>query len=89
MRRGRRPLRAPWTAPPIFIEELDCELEEAANDVERGAERLSLLAELQRVAVGVELRLGRPVTLFDVLDDARTEDERLRLEGLVRRLRDW
>lgn len=78
---------SPLTAPPNFLEELDREWAEASADLVRAVERLSLLAELQRVGVDATLRLGRPVTLYDVLESARTEDERLRLESLVRRLR--
>jgi hypothetical protein len=70
-----------------LIEEIDRELGEAVSDLVHLAERLSLLAELQQVAVRVELRLGRPVTVFDVFDAARTDSERRRLERLARCLR--
>ena len=74
-------------APPNLIEELDRELDQAAAELVRLAERLSLLAELQQVAIDLALRLRRPVTLFDLVDAAPTQDERRRLRHLARLLR--
>ena len=87
MGRLSRLIGSPLTAPPNFLEELDRELAEASAELVRAVERLSMVAELQRVGVDATLRLGRPASLFDVLETARTEEERLRLEGFVRRLR--
>ena len=75
------------TVPRNFIEELDCELAANFSELARQAERLALLTELHRVAVAVALRLGRPVTIFDVFDSAATDDHRRRLEHLARLLR--
>jgi len=87
MSRMSRLIGTPLTAPPTFLEELDREFSEASAALVRAVDRFSLLAELQRIGLDATLRFGRPVTLVDVLESARTEEERLRLEGLVRRLR--
>jgi hypothetical protein len=87
MSRLGRLIGSPLTAPPNFLEELEREFAEASAALVRAVDRFSLLAELQRIGLDATLRLGRPVTLIDVLETTRTEEERLRLEGLVRRLR--
>jgi len=51
------------------------------------AERLATLAELHRVAIAAARRLGRPVTVLDIIESADDEPERDRLTALVNRLR--
>lgn len=87
MRRLPPPFRSRLTAPPNLIEELDRELDETAAELVHLADRLSLLAELHKVAIDLALRLRRPVTLFDLVDAADSQHERRRLQHLARRLR--
>jgi len=70
-----------------FLDEIANELEASQQAVACQAERLAILAELQQVAAGASRRLGRPVTVFDVVDTAQDLSERDRLAELVRSLR--
>jgi hypothetical protein len=73
--------------PTDFLDELIDELEASQQAVACQAERLAILAELQQVAAAASRRLGRPVTVFDVVDTAQELTERDRLAELVRSLR--
>lgn len=77
----------PARLPGDFLDELAYELE-ASEQLARGqAERLAILSELHRVATSVARRLGRPVTVVDIIESAADESERDRLTALVNRLR--
>ena len=80
---GERPARV----PADFLDELAAELETSRENLVRQAERLSVLSELQRAANSATGRLGRPATLYDVIDAAPDPLERARLVELTRRLR--
>jgi len=74
--------------PGDFLDELAAELETSRENLVRQAERLSVLSELQRAANTATGRLGRPATLYDVIEAARDPQERDRLVELARRLRE-
>jgi len=74
--------------PVDFLDELAAELETSRENLVRQAERLSVLAELQRAANIATGRLGRPATVFDVIAAAKDPAERNRLIELARRLRE-
>ena len=77
----------PTGLPGDFLDELACELEASEQQARQQAERLAILSELQRVATVTARRLGRPVTVVDIIESASDEQERYRLTALVNRLR--
>lgn len=77
----------PARLPGDFLDELGYELEASEQQARRQAERLAILSELQRVATVTARRLGRPVTVVDIIESAAGEGERDRLTALVNRLR--
>jgi hypothetical protein len=90
-RTGSAPARAgtpaPARLPGDFLDELTYELEASEQQARRQADRLAILSELHRVAAAAARRLGRPVTVVDIIDSADGEPERDRLTALVNRLR--
>ena len=74
--------------PGDFLDELAAELETSRENLVRQAERLSVLSELQRAANTATGRLGRPATVYDVIEAARDQAERDRLIELAKRLRE-
>jgi hypothetical protein len=70
--------------PRDFLDEVETELERARVAVEHDAAHVVALEELRRAAASAALRLGRPVTVFDVVRSARDRD---RVLALARRLR--
>jgi len=79
--------RRPARLPGDFLDELAYELEASEQQARRQAERLAILSELHRVATATARRLGRPVTVLDIIESADDEPERDRLTVLVNRLR--
>ena len=81
--------RAPGLArlPGDFLDELAFELDATERDARRQAERLALVSQLHRAASATARRLGRPVTVLDIIESACDERERERLTELVNRLR--
>jgi hypothetical protein len=77
----------PARLPGDFLDELAYELEASEQQARRQAERLAILSELQRVATAAARRLGRPVTVLDIIESADDQPERDRLTALVNRLR--
>ena len=77
----------PARLPGDFLDELGYELEASEQQARLQAERLATLAELHRVAIAAARRLGRPVTVLDIIESADDEPERDRLTALVNRLR--
>ena len=77
----------PTRLPADFLDELGYELEASEQHARRQAERLAILSELQRVATAAARRLGRPVTVLDIIESAEEQSERDRLTALVNRLR--
>jgi len=77
----------PARLPGDFLDELAYELEASEQQARRQAERLAILSELQRVATAAARRLGRPVTVLDIIESAEDHSERDRLTALVNRLR--
>src|SRR5579859_3760983 len=73
--------------PGDFLDELAYELEASEQQARRQAERLAVLSELHRAATAVARRLGRPVTVIDIIESAADESGRDRLTALVNRLR--
>ena len=84
---GREPAPGPVRLPGDFLDELADELDASMQQARRQAERLAVLAELQRVATATARRLRRPVTVGDIIESAGNQSERDRLTGLVNRLR--
>jgi hypothetical protein len=80
-------IRRPARLPGDFLDELADELEASELQARVQAERLAALSELQRVATAAARRLGRPVTVLDIIESADGEPERERLTVLVNRLR--
>jgi hypothetical protein len=74
------------TVPSDLLEEIERELAETCRTLIRESDRLLALAQLQRLAVLVSLRLGRPVSIVDLFE--RLGDETGHLATLVRSLRD-
>ena len=77
----------PARLPGDFLDELAYELEASEQQARRQAERLAILCELQRIATATARRLGRPVTVVDIIESADNESERSRLTTLVNKLR--
>jgi hypothetical protein len=77
----------PARLPGDFLDELAYELEASEQQARLQAERLAILSELHRVATAAARRLGRPVTVLDIIESADDEPERDRLTALVNRLR--
>jgi hypothetical protein len=82
---GARP--RPARLPGDFLDELADELEASEQQARLQAERLATLSELHRVATATARRLGRPVTVLDIIESAHDGPERDRLTALVNRLR--
>jgi hypothetical protein len=74
------------TIPGDLLEEIERELAETRRALIRESDRLLALAELNRFAVLVSLRLGRPVSIVELFE--RFGDETGHLASLVRSLRD-
>jgi hypothetical protein len=72
--------------PDDLLEEIERELAETCRALLRDSDRLLALAELNRLAVRVSLRLGRPVSIVELFE--RFGDETGHLASLVRSLRD-
>jgi hypothetical protein len=77
----------PARLPGDFLDEFAYELEASEQQARRQAERLATLSELHRAATAAARRLGRPVTVPDIIESADNESERDRLTTLVNRLR--
>jgi hypothetical protein len=89
-RTGSPPLAAaprPARLPGDFLDELAYELEASEQQARLQAERLAILSELHRVATAAARRLGRPVTVLDIIESGNDDSERDRLTALVNRLR--
>jgi hypothetical protein len=74
------------TIPGDLIEEIQRELAETCRALILQSDRLLQLAELNRLAVLVTLRLGRRVSIVDLFEELG--DETGHLATLVRSLRD-
>jgi hypothetical protein len=74
------------TIPGDLLEEIERELAETRRALIRESDRLLALAELNRLAVLVSLRLGRPVSIVELFD--QFGDKSGHLATLVRSLRD-
>jgi hypothetical protein len=74
------------TIPGDLLEEIERELAETCRVLVLEFNRLLNLAELNRLAMLVSLRLGRRVSVVDLFDELG--DETARLATLVRSLRD-
>jgi hypothetical protein len=72
--------------PGDLLEEIERELAETRRALIRESDRLLALAELNRLAVLVSLRLGRPVSIVELFDQLGGESAHL--ATLVRSLRD-
>jgi hypothetical protein len=72
--------------PGDLLEEIERELAETCRVLVLEFNRLLNLAELNRLAMLVSLRLGRRVSVVDLFDELG--DETARLATLVRSLRD-
>ena len=77
----------PVRLPGDFLDELADELDTSLHEARRQAERLTILAELLRVAATTARRLRRPVTVLDIIESADEQSERERVTELVKRLR--
>jgi hypothetical protein len=74
------------TIPGDLLEEIERELAETCRVLVLEFNRLLNLAELNRLAMLVSLRLGRRVSVVDLFEELG--DETARLATLVRSLRD-
>jgi hypothetical protein len=74
------------TIPGDLLEEIERELRETCRALVRESDRLLALAELNRLAVRVSLRLGRPVSIVELFEQLGGEAGEL--ATLVRSLRD-
>lgn len=74
------------TIPGDLLEEIQRELAETSRALIRESDRLLALAELNRLAVRLSLRLGRPVSIVDLFEHLGGEAEHV--ASLVRWLRD-
>jgi hypothetical protein len=74
------------TIPGDLLEEIERELAETCRVLVLESDRLLKLAELNRLAMLVSLRLGRRVSVVDLFEELG--DETARLATLVRSLRD-
>lgn len=72
--------------PSDLPEELDRELHACSHTLKQETDRLAALIELNRRALSVSLRLGRPATVHDLL--VADEDPQDRLVALLQSLRD-
>jgi hypothetical protein len=73
--------------PRDFLEEVEGELHDAQRRLGCDHDRVAQLQSLYRVSVAVAARLGRQITVFDVIRSAEDRAERERREQLVRALR--
>jgi hypothetical protein len=74
------------TIPGDLLEEIERELAETCRALVRESDRLLALAELNRLAVRVSLRLGRPISIVELFEQLAGESGDL--ATLVRSLRD-
>jgi hypothetical protein len=74
------------TIPPDLLDEIHRELLDSSRTVRRECDRLAELIELNRHALVVSVRLGRPVSVVDLFDDVDKE-RAARLAALLRSLR--
>jgi hypothetical protein len=72
--------------PRDLLDEIQLELASSCRILSREVDRLKGLFELERLALSSSIRLGRPVTVADVLRQA-DDEHRERLVALVRSLR--
>jgi hypothetical protein len=83
---GRPQFQTEMTIPHDLLDEIHRELQGSSRRLTRECNRLAELIELDRLALVVSIRLGRPVSVRDLFDDA--DDARAaRLAVLVRSLR--
>jgi hypothetical protein len=73
--------------PRNLLDEIEGALGETSTEVDRGRERLLALDELHTIGRRLSFQLGRPVTVFDVIDCAADNHERARRQALLRLLR--
>jgi hypothetical protein len=73
------------TIPGDLLEEIERELRETCRALVRESDRLLALAELNRLAIRVSLRLGRPVSIVELFEHLGSEAGEL--VTLVRSLR--
>ncbi len=73
--------------PRDFLEEVEQELRNAQRRLGRDHEHVAQLESLYRVTHAVASRLGRQITVFDVIRSADQRIERERRERLIRALR--
>ena len=71
--------------PGDLIEEIERELAETCRALIRESDRLRALAELNRLALRVSLRLGRPVSIVELFEQIGGDTEHLAM--LMRSLR--
>jgi hypothetical protein len=74
------------TIPRDLLDEIHRELLDSSRTVRRECDRLAELIELNRLAVEVSIRVGRPLSVVDLLEHAE-EERGERLAALVRSLR--
>jgi hypothetical protein len=72
--------------PGDLLEEIERELADTCRALIRESDRLLALAELNRLAILVSLRVGRPVSIVDLFEQLGGESGYL--ATLVRSLRD-
>lgn len=73
------------TIPGDLLEEIERELAETCRALIRESDRLLALAELNRLALRVSLRLGRPVSIVELFEQIGGDTEHL--ATLMRSLR--
>ena len=74
-------------SPLDFRDEVAGELRATYRELASDRERISVLEELERLAIDLAARLRRPVTVFDLVEAAPDRRERARRIALVRELR--
>jgi hypothetical protein len=73
------------TIPGDLLEEIERELAETCRALVRESDRLLALAELNRLALRVSLRFGRPVSIVELFEQIGGDTEHL--TTLMRSLR--
>jgi hypothetical protein len=73
--------------PRDFLDEIEIELAAARRSVARDCTDTAALEELHRLALAVTHDLARPITVFEFIRSAPTNDDRERRLLLVRELR--
>jgi hypothetical protein len=77
-------------SPPLprdFADEVEAALRETTVRLSGDRRRLAALQELAAVCRRLAAELGRPVSVFDVMRTAHSDDERARRHELIETLR--